>query len=249
MSSDRLTDKTSYPFVMIPNDVIDECEVFSDATEKMIYFILKRHANSQGEQAYPSMATIAKKALCSESTVKRKISGLVTKGLITKENRYLKKGGKTSNLYTIVDFKRWVTVNHTHRSQRPIPPVTVNHEEDTSIKNPNNKVIHQQADESSFKELWAMYPKKTRKTAAFKAFQKAIKDGVTVEQIAKGIEMYKKHLEIETWKQPADGGTWFYQERWTDEYDLPQEYTPTITPIQHTKPTQQEDEKGCNFIL
>ena len=30
---------------------------------------------------------------------------------------------------------------------------------------------------------------------------------------------------------------------------VPQDYTPTITPLQPTKPTQQEDEEGCNFIL
>lgn len=124
--SDFLRDQTDVPFVMVPNAVVDDETSFDDAAEKLVYIVLKRHANLRGENAFPSMATIAKKVPCSESTVKRKIKSLVSKKLITKENRvHVETGAKTSNMYTIEDFGRWVTENH--GSQRTMGTVTENH--------------------------------------------------------------------------------------------------------------------------
>lgn len=126
---DTLRDKTGFHFTMIPHEVIDDVRTFDDPSEKMVYMVLKRHANLNGENAFPSMSTIAAKAVCSESTVKRRIKSLVDKGLITKENRFdSSKGGKTSNLYTINDFNRWVTETYRDGSEGPNPSVSVTHE-------------------------------------------------------------------------------------------------------------------------
>lgn len=124
--SDFLRDQTDVPFVMVPNAVVDDETNFDDAAEKLVYIILKRHANLRGENAFPSMATIAKKVPCSESTVKRKIKSLVSKNLITKQNRVNSEtGAKTSNMYTIEDFGAWVRENH--GSERTMGTVRENH--------------------------------------------------------------------------------------------------------------------------
>lgn len=73
-----------------------------------------------------------------------------------------------------------------------------------------------------FDNLWNQYPNKKGKPTAFTAYKKAIKSGTTDDEILKGIENYKREIEIKrTDKQYiAHGSTWFNQKRWTDEYDL-----------------------------
>src|SRR5699024_1053878 len=51
--------------------------------------------------------------------------------------------------------------------------------------------------QSNFNRLWELYPKKQGKTNAFKAYEKAIKEGATDQEIEKGIEAYKKQIEIQ----------------------------------------------------
>lgn len=78
-----------------------------------------------------------------------------------------------------------------------------------------DKIINEQ-----FEALWKMYPRKERKNDALKAYKKAIKKGVDPLIIKKGIVEYKNYLEVNK-TQPeyvAQGGTWFNQERWNDDY-------------------------------
>lgn len=73
-----------------------------------------------------------------------------------------------------------------------------------------------------FEKLWSLYPKKQRKKDAFSAYKRAVKKGVTNKQIQDGIIKYKKQIEIKGTESKfiAQGGTWFSQERWNDDYDL-----------------------------
>lgn len=76
-----------------------------------------------------------------------------------------------------------------------------------------------------FELLWTLYPNKKGKEPAFKSYQKAIKDGVTDEQIKQGIDNYIAEIEAKhTDKQYLrHGSTWFNQRGWEDEYDtMPQ---------------------------
>lgn len=96
----------------------------------------------------------------------------------------------------------------------------------------SNKNNHQNDDmdakstdlNADFEKLWHLYPRKERKTDAFKAYVKAIKKGITNQTIQNGIVAYKKHIasnKIEP-KFIKQGGTWFYQECWNDEYSTEQ---------------------------
>ncbi|KRK58488.1 DnaD domain-containing protein [Fructilactobacillus fructivorans] len=76
--------------------------------------------------------------------------------------------------------------------------------------------------ENNFNKLWQLYPKKQGKEPAFKAYKKAIKDGVTNEEIQKGIVSYKKQIEVKGTEQKfiKQGSTFFNQRSWQDEFDL-----------------------------
>ncbi|MEN2666012.1 DUF4373 domain-containing protein [Listeria aquatica] len=76
--------------------------------------------------------------------------------------------------------------------------------------------------ENDFLKLWSLYPRKERKEAAYTAYKKAIKEGVTNKEIQDGIVLYKQHIQAKNTEHQfiAQGGTWFNQRRWNDEYDL-----------------------------
>lgn len=61
-----------------------------------------------------------------------------------------------------------------------------------SLKTDDKEIL-----KNSFESIWKLYPKKQGKDNSFKAYQKAIKEGITNEQIVQGIEDYKKQIEIQ----------------------------------------------------
>ena len=96
---------------------------------------------------------------------------------------------------------------------------------DIDIDKEKNKPANKLADselQKRFDNLWEQYPNKKSKPKAFTAYKKAIKEGTTDDEILKGIENYKKEIELKrTDKQYiAHASTWFNQKRWLDEYDL-----------------------------
>lgn len=96
---------------------------------------------------------------------------------------------------------------------------------DIDIDKEKNKPANKLADselQQRFDNLWEQYPNKKSKPKAFTAYKKAIKEGTTDDEILKGIENYKKEIELKrTDKQYiAHASTWFNQKRWLDEYDL-----------------------------
>ena len=65
-----------------------------------VYLYLADRANKTGE-CWPAIPTIAKELKISESTVRRALYDLRKEELITTEQRYRKKGGKSSLLYKL----------------------------------------------------------------------------------------------------------------------------------------------------
>lgn len=74
-----------------------------------------------------------------------------------------------------------------------------------------------------FEELWKIYPKKTGKTNAFADYERAVKDGVTDEEIRDGINRYCEYIRTGqlTDRYILGGSTYFHQRRWQDEYNPP----------------------------
>ncbi|MCM1059898.1 MAG: helix-turn-helix domain-containing protein [Eubacterium sp.] len=65
-----------------------------------VYLYLQSRADRDGK-CFPSVPTIASDLKLSKSTVKRAIADLEKSGFISKERRYRKKGGNSSNMYFI----------------------------------------------------------------------------------------------------------------------------------------------------
>lgn len=65
-----------------------------------VYAYLDDRANRVGE-CWPSISTIAKELKLSQSTVRRALQDLRKANLIETEQRYRKKGGKSSLLYKL----------------------------------------------------------------------------------------------------------------------------------------------------
>jgi hypothetical protein len=71
-----------------------------------------------------------------------------------------------------------------------------------------------------FEALWGAYPRKQGKVAAFKAYQRAVKDGTTDAEIQGGIEDYIDYIGqtcVEA-RYVKQGGTFFSQQAWADDY-------------------------------
>ena len=88
---------------------------------------------------------------------------------------------------------------------------------------PDSEVKHRKPTIAErFEALWAEYPKKQGKKNAFENYQRALKEGATDEIIADGIKRYKAYIASrpDGKKYTLDGSTYFYQQRWQDEYNM-----------------------------
>ncbi len=68
---------------------------------RAVYMYLHDRADKDGK-CYPAIGTIAKELKLSRSTVKRAIADLEKSGRLRKEQRWRENGGKSSNLYYLV---------------------------------------------------------------------------------------------------------------------------------------------------
>lgn len=73
-----------------------------DPGAKLVLIALADHHNKSTGRCFPSRALLAKEAMCSESTVDRKLALLQKLGFITVERRYRANGSQTSNQYVLV---------------------------------------------------------------------------------------------------------------------------------------------------
>ena len=102
------------------------------------------------------------------------------------------------------------------------PSVALNKEKESEVKESKSNNISAKLLENQFNALWDIYPRKERKNDAFKAYSKAIKKGVEHTTIQNGLKSYIEYVkanQTET-KYIKQGGTWFNQECWNDEYKI-----------------------------
>lgn len=70
--------------------------------------------------------------------------------------------------------------------------------------------------DADFDEFWKLYPRKTAKAAAVKAWRRARK-AATVEEILTGVERYAKERAGQDPKYTAHPATWLNDARWDDD--------------------------------
>lgn len=75
--------------------------------------------------------------------------------------------------------------------------------------------------------FWSAYPRKISKLAAYKAFQRVTRSGVTIEKILAAVENYKAWLGGDGWKpEPKHPTTWLHQGCFDDELENPNDKKP-----------------------
>ena len=215
-------------------------------TEKMVLLVIADHASDDGTEAWPSQATIAKKASISIRTVQRAVNTLVDKGFV-----YMQKGaGGSANCredrrphkYTInlavlrgdaettrkrrgdADDADGATLTpSTGRLSRPM-----NLPSEPSIEPPVTRTIR--TDEgivkanTPFDLFWKVYPLKVGKAAAKKAWDKAIQSEDR-DLIITGALRYAQDPNRHP-SYTAHPSTWLNAGRWADDPLPPREVAP-----------------------
>ena len=76
--------------------------------------------------------------------------------------------------------------------------------------------------QEEFDQLWSQYPNKQGKQKAFIAYQKAVKNGATFDEVMQGIQNYNFFIEQTRLEQQfvKHGSTWFNQHGWEDDYTV-----------------------------
>lgn len=69
---------------------------------KLVYLYLLERADRKSNTCFPSIKTISKGVVLSESSVKRSLNELLKRNYIAREHRFRSNGGKSSNLYYIL---------------------------------------------------------------------------------------------------------------------------------------------------
>ncbi len=86
-----------------------------------------------------------------------------------------------------------------------------------------NKSIVQE----EFDKLWSLYPKKQGKQNAYKAYEKARKDGVSYEDVEQGIKAYAEYVKGKDTQYIKMGSSFFNQRAWQDDWSVTDGYSRT----------------------
>ena len=117
--------------------------------------------------------------------------------------------------------KRWQ--GHNKPNSKPIASATTT---TTTVTTIPTATATQDTFVGEFADIWKSYPEKSGKPAAFKAYLKARKAGVTPETVKAGVLRYVAYVEHRRKTgfpelRFADGSTWFNAGRWEDECHVP----------------------------
>ena len=202
-------------------------------SEKMVLLVIADHASDDGTEAWPSQRLIAEKASLTIRTVQRCINNLQAQGWLHMDKRA---GGSLNcrddrrpNKYTIHLGKlRGETMSP--RKQRgeievmdeaTLAPATgrlsrpMNHPVEPPLETPT--------DSPSFEDFYKIYPRKTAKGAAQRAWDK-----LPPEDRQKAVEGALRYANDPN-RDPsftAYPATWLNAQRWLDEPLPPRKFTP-----------------------
>lgn len=90
------------PYVILYWDILSKLD---NPYELSVYVYLKKHADHTTGTCFPSIATLEKETKISEKKIRLILKDLKEKKLITIQNRTLGNGGKTSNIYRLLEFE------------------------------------------------------------------------------------------------------------------------------------------------
>ena len=204
---------------VIPKKVMKDTELSAEA--KTIYAYLCSYCGG-GNTAFPSISLMSHDLNMSDNRLLKYRKELIEKGYIRIEKNRDKKGF-TNNVYMLPTnvYRQIEGIQNVGKQIVGIQNEGTNNNSNNNNninKNKNNKASYDL--KNRFENLWKEYPNKKGKNNAFKAYKKAVEDGVTDEVILDGIRRYNKEIQLKKTEKKyiAYGSTWFNQKRWEDDY-------------------------------
>lgn len=218
--------------------------------EKIVLLVIADHANDDGSNAWPSIATIARKASMSERSVQRHIKSLEQAGVLRVEQQ----GGGTAkmrsdrrpNRYDVVlDAIHGVTdatstevdgvTDETSRGDNDASTGCQTEHHGVTRVSPNPSLepsvepsLETLSSDDDFNRFWAQYPRKVQKRTAALRWKNMTKRDRLAALV--GIEQH-----VERWRSKGTEerfiphpATWLYGRRWEDE--LESDWTPDPQP-------------------
>lgn len=204
-------DHRSY-YAIIPANVRYDDSLIPSA--KLLYGEITALCNEKG-YCWASNEYFANQYKVSKPTIQNWLKSLEEKGYIYREVKY-KVGSKE------IEARYIRILGGGHQENLVRGHQEIYQDNNTLFNNTNNNIDHSSSKmKNDFDKLWKLYPRKKGKTAAFKHYKKAIKDGATNKQIQDGILSYKKEIETKKIEESyiKHGSTWFSNRGWEDEYD------------------------------
>lgn len=209
-----------------------------DPTSLLILYALADRAHDDGTAAWPSQEWIAKRARCSDRTVRRVLGKLEASGVIQKGDPRHVAHIREDRRPTVWNLSLWMSredENERVDKMTARTPVTERPDTgDTTTGHPGSNDRTQlcptnrpepslnrpepSVQNDRFDDFWTTYPKKVGKGQARKAYTTAVKkvDGGTLME---KLELFKAHHEkLGTDKRYIpNASTWLNGERWDDE--------------------------------
>jgi len=195
-------------------------------SEKMVLLVIADHASDEGDNAWPSQQTIANRASLTIRTVQRCVNKLVADGWLRMDKG---RGGSINcrddrrpHLYKI----NLVRVRGDMVTGRKPRPDNNDLNEATSATDttrqlrPMNHSIEPSLDTSMFDEFWKVYPRKTAKGSARKAWEKIKNPKAVID----GAMRFAADPNRDPSFTPHPA-TWLNAERWLDEPLPPRKMT------------------------
>ena len=142
--------------------------------------------------------------------------------LLKDDNMVETQGLKYTTKLTVLNYDIYQEDTHTEPKLNPNSTQTETKlkqtikEEEKKEKKEKNK-----SENKDFEILWKQYPLKAGKGAALKHFNISVKTAEDLINIDKALTNYKVHLNINDWKHPQNGSTWFNNWRDWIEWEEP----------------------------
>lgn len=200
------------------------------ATEKLVLLVIADHADDYGENAYPGIARIARRASVTDRHARRILHDLAARGYL----RIDRQRGGGLDLRADRRPNRYAILGLTSVSGRDLNGGTSTSERgdmgvrhggtpvssDTSVEPSEN---HPSLNEirGRFAEFWAVYPRKVGKRDAEAVFARLVRhgSGPSQRELLDAVALLvSEGREMRFIPHPA---TWLRQGRWEDEVGLP----------------------------
>lgn len=216
-------------------------------SEKMVLLVLADHADDEGRNSWPSIATVARKSSVSPRQAQRILTSLKKRGLVRVEkqaggNREMRDDRRPNRYWVTLDGVTSMTPRDDQRGDthdvNGVTPMSPK----PSIE-PSNK---DKSVPDRFDEFWKAYPNRVAKGAAVRAFKSAL-NKCDADTIIAAAAQYASDPKRDP-EFTAHAATWLNGERWLDEVEpVKPTGVPTMLEQFADEPCAHGEPRGSGF--